>query len=169
MAGLAEAVQNAVGQPASVRIGMVDSINPTVISAQGAPFEEVGFVDGYVPVAGDTVALLGQSSGSGSDPASWLALGKIQSSPTPVQLQAGEEIFNFVGVSSFFVDVVFDVPFDAPPSVSGNINTNSGTANLWFVRCCLVTAVGFRLLVSAGAINTWVNVPVQWQAQAMTQ
>lgn len=77
--GLAEAVQGAVGQPASVRIGIVDSTDPLVISAQGAPFNDVGLLDGYVPQVGDAVALLGQSSGVGSDPASWLALGALRS------------------------------------------------------------------------------------------
>jgi hypothetical protein len=169
MGGLAEAVQGAVGQPASVRIGTVDSIDPTVISAQGTPFEDVGFLDGYVPEVGDTVALLGQSSGSGSDPASWLTLGKVQAESAPIRFQAGEELFTFVGVASAFIDVTFAIPFESPPSVAGNIATTAGVANQWFVRCATVTTTGFRLLVSSAAINTWTNVPVQWQAQLMTQ
>ncbi len=77
MAGLAEAIQGAVGQPASMRIGVVDSTSPLVISAQGVPFNDVGLLTSYAPQVGDVVALLGQSSGAGSDPASWLALGSI--------------------------------------------------------------------------------------------
>lgn len=169
MAGLAEAVQGAVGQPASVRIGVVDSIDPTVVSVQGVVFEEVGFLDGYVPEVGDTVALLGQSTEAGSDPASWLVLGKMQGESTPVQSQAGEVLFTFVGVASSFQDVVFDVPFASAPSVAGNIASAAGVTNLWFVRCANVSTTGFRLLVSASAINTWTNVPVQWQAQVRTQ
>lgn len=80
MAGLAEAVHGAIGQPASVRIGIVESTVPLVISAQGVPFTDVGLLGDYAPQVGDSVALLGQSSGAGSDPASWLALGAISGS-----------------------------------------------------------------------------------------
>jgi hypothetical protein len=91
MAGLAEAMQGAVGQPASVRIGTVDSTSPLVVSAQGVVFDGVGVLGGYVPVAGDAVLLLGQSSGVGSDPASWVVLGAVRSIPSPVArlLQTG--------------------------------------------------------------------------------
>jgi hypothetical protein len=53
-----------------VRIGTVDSTSPLTVSAQGVTFNDVGVLGGYVPVAGDAVLLLGQSSGVGSDPAS---------------------------------------------------------------------------------------------------
>lgn len=77
MASLGEAIQGAVGQPATVRIGRVDSVFPLVISAEGVPFEDVGLLGSYGPALGDTVALLGQSTAVGSDPASWLALGSL--------------------------------------------------------------------------------------------
>lgn len=83
MAGLAEAIQGTVGQPASVRIGVVDSTSPLAISAQGVPFNDVGLLGDYAPAVGDSVALLGQSSGAGSDPASWLALGAVHSTVVP--------------------------------------------------------------------------------------
>lgn len=83
MTGLAEAVQGVVGQPASVRIGSVDAVSPLAISAQGVPFNDVGILGSYAPQVGDSVALLGQSSGVGSDPASWLALGAVTSAITP--------------------------------------------------------------------------------------
>ena len=90
MAGLAEAVQGAVGQPASVSVGTVDSIDPSVISAQGVPFEDVGLLSDYAPQVGDSVVLLGQSSAAGSDPASWLALGSLRPStaPSPIAKRA---------------------------------------------------------------------------------
>lgn len=77
MASLGEAIQGAVGQPASVRIGQVDSVFPLVISAEGVPFEDVGLLGSYGPALGDVVALVGQSTAAGSDPASWLALGPL--------------------------------------------------------------------------------------------
>jgi hypothetical protein len=77
MAGLADAINGVAGQPASMRVGRVDSLNPLVVTAQGVPFEDVGVLGPYIPQLGDQVALIGQSSEAGSDPASWLALGAI--------------------------------------------------------------------------------------------
>lgn len=87
MAGLAEAVQGAVGQPSSVRIGVVDSLDPPVVSVQGVPFHGVGFLRDYNPQVGDSVALLGQSSVVGSDQASWLVLGAVTGTTAAVVAQ----------------------------------------------------------------------------------
>ena len=70
-----EAIVQAVGQPATVRIGVVESLGPLVVNVQGARFTELGVI-GACPVVGDVVALLGQSS-IGSRAASWLVLGTI--------------------------------------------------------------------------------------------
>jgi hypothetical protein len=160
-------IQSTPGAPSSVRIGMVTGVNPVVVSLQGTVLDDVGFLGSYVPAVGDSVVLLGQSSTVSTDPTSWLALGS-SNAVSRAAYQAGEEVFNFGPATSAFIDVVFAQPFPAPPAVSGNINSNSGTASGWFVRCVLVTTVGFRLFVN-GPSNTWVNVPVQWQAQEMTQ
>lgn len=80
MASLAGQVQEAAGAPGSVRIGLVTSTSPLVITAQGVQFRGIGVLASYTPVAGDTVALLGQSPTSGSDPSSWLVLGKVNPS-----------------------------------------------------------------------------------------
>jgi hypothetical protein len=71
-----EAIVNAIGQPATVRIGVVESVGPLVVNVQGASFTELGVI-GTCPSVGDTVALLGQSS-VGSRAASWLVLGVIE-------------------------------------------------------------------------------------------
>jgi hypothetical protein len=155
------------GAPSSVRIGTITGVNPVVVSLQGTVLNDVGFAGSYVPLIGDSVVLLGQSSSVSTDPTSWLAIG----SSHPVSqsaYQAGEELFNFAAQTSAFVDVLFALPYAVPPAVSGNINSNSGTASGWFVRCVLITTVGFRLFVN-GPVNTWTNIAVQWQAQAMTQ
>lgn len=81
MAGIADQTRAAVGAPSSVRIGLVESLAPLVISVQGVPFQTVGTLSSYTPVVGDTVALLGQSPTSGSDPTSWLALGAVVANP----------------------------------------------------------------------------------------
>jgi hypothetical protein len=60
-------------------------LNPLVITVQGVPFQTVGTLQSYIPQVGDSVALLGQSPTSGSDPTSWLALGKVTS--------GGQQIF----------------------------------------------------------------------------
>jgi hypothetical protein len=81
---LAGEVKAAVGQPSSVRIGVVTQLNPLIVSVQGVDFENVGLAAG-APAVGDNVALLGQSPVSGSDPTSWLALGRLQTAETASQ------------------------------------------------------------------------------------
>lgn len=81
--GLADEVAKDRGQPATVRIGVVLSVAPLIVTAQGTPFREVGVLDGYTPVVGQTVALLGQSSVS-SDGSSWLVLGDLVTSSSGV-------------------------------------------------------------------------------------
>lgn len=166
MTGLAEAVQNAVGQPSTVRIGIVESLNPTVISAQGVPFEDVGFIDGYVPVLGDTVPLLGQCSDAGSDPASWLALGRVQSASTPVQFQAGIVNVTVTAAASATLVVSFPVPFVTTPAIAVNINSGSGATSQWHSRAINAVPNGFTIFLF-GPASTF-TVPVMWQAQAVT-
>lgn len=86
MVGLAEAVQGVAGQPSSVRVGTVTSISPIEISANGTVFEDVGIANWYTPRLGDSVILLGQSSGTGTDPASWLAIGAASADGGPQTL-----------------------------------------------------------------------------------
>lgn len=161
-------IQSTPGAPSSVRIGTVTGVNPVVVSLQGTVLDDVGFLGSYVPAVGDPVVLLGQSSTVSTDPTSWLALGS-SNAVSPAAYQAGEETISFVALASFSTPIVFAQPFAAPPAVVANINASSGTANLWFTRCHSVTTVGFTLLVSAAAANTWTNILVQWQAQEMTQ
>lgn len=79
MSDLAAAIQSIPGQPASVRVGIVESTGPLVVTVQGAVFEAqaLGVLSSYSPAAGDVVALLGQSTSSGSDPTSWVVLGRL--------------------------------------------------------------------------------------------
>jgi len=169
MAGLAEAVQNAVGQPSSVRIGMVDSIAPLVVSAQGVPFENVGVIDGYAPLVGDPVALLGQCSEAGSDPASWLLLGKVVPSEGVLQdaLQAGTSNIAVTAATSGTLAIAFARPYSTAPSVSANINSGAGATASWQSRAINVSTTGFTLFIF-GPSSTF-TVPVQWQAQPRTQ
>ncbi len=129
MAGLAEAIQGAVGQPASVRVGTVDSSSPLVISAQGVQFDDVGILGNYAPQTGETVALLGQCSEAGSDPASWLALGSVRPATTPAgelasNVQDGMVAFTNTG----YLPGIFlcSTAFVAPPSGSGMVTWRAG-------------------------------------------
>src|SRR5687767_7965728 len=72
--GLPDRIRSAVGQPATVRIGVIASVFPLTVNVQGAIFTDVGIGGSYFPTVGDTVALLGQSPQSGSDATSWLIL-----------------------------------------------------------------------------------------------
>jgi len=118
MPGLGEAVAQAVGQPASIRVGTVDSVSPLTVSAQGVPFEDVGVLAPFTPVVGETVVLIGQSSQAGSDPASWLCLGAPQTvdalaKTIQVGLVTGYSIFN----TAYAVTAnVLGTAFIAPPS-----------------------------------------------------
>lgn len=77
VATVPEQTKAAIGAPSSVRVGKVDSLAPLVVSVQGVPFQTVGTLQSYAPQVGDSVALLGQSPTSGSDPTTWLALGGL--------------------------------------------------------------------------------------------
>lgn len=116
MTTLADVIQGAAGQPASVRIGVVESIDPLVISAQGAPFDNIGLLNSYGPALGDTVALLGQSSDSGSDPASWLALGAVTGAT------AGRGLSQILTVAATALLSLTGVTTDVPGAVL-NFNT----------------------------------------------
>lgn len=132
------------------------------VEVQGVRIQ-AGFLGGVPFDAGQSLALVRQDK-------TWLVLGVVYPGSTQaVHYQAGTETINFAGVSSFSTPVVFARPFASVPAVVANINSPSGTANLWFTRCHSVTVNGFTLLVSAGAINTWTNITVQWQAQIQTQ
>lgn len=109
--GLAEAMQGAVGQPASVRVGLIDSVNPLVISAEGVPFEDVGVLGGFVGNVGDPVILLGQCSASGSDPASWVALGSLAAGGLLRNIACVVQRNAALPVATGFGDTF--VPFDA--------------------------------------------------------
>lgn len=168
---LTQQIAAAPGQPSSVRIGVVDSTLPTIIKVQGVAFNDVGFLNSYAnPQPGDVVALLGQSSQAGTDPTSWLCLGRVQDQPSPQLIQAGQELVSFVTLTSTFVDVVFAQPFLDVPAVTCTIGSNAGVTSGWFVRSGLTTNTGFRLsLNTGGAAVTWTDVPVFWHAIERTQ
>jgi hypothetical protein len=168
--GLPTQIRSAVGQPATVRIGVVVTVSPLTVNVQTAVFTDVGVLGSYLPTVGDTVALLGQSPQSGSDPTSWLAMGNVQALPTPVvvEQQAGQNLISFSAQTSFTVAVVFAVPFSAMPSVHANIDNGTASAASWQSRAISVSTTGFTLFVY-GPSSTWVNVIVQWSALLQTQ
>lgn len=167
MAELVTSLSQIPGQPSSVRIGLITSVNPTVVTVQGATFTDVGFLGSYTPIAGDTVALLGQCPASGSDPTSWLVLGSV-SQGSGGSFQAGQVVMSFGPATSNLVAVSFQTPYLVVPSVATNIASGAGATGGWISRAINVTAFGFDLFVS-GVLATWVAVPVQWQAQEQTQ
>lgn len=170
MASISQQIAAAPGQPSSVRIGIVTETNPAVITVQGQEFTDVGFLDSYTPTFGDVVALLGQSSQAGSDPASWLCLGEVVSEPSTMRIQAGEVSFTFVTQTSSFIDVVFDTPFINIPAITCTIANNAGVSNGWIVRAGMPSPTGFRVSVSTqGVAVSWTGIPVHWHAIEMTQ
>lgn len=169
MSSLAQQIAAAPGQPATVRIGRIASVNPVTVSVQGVAFDDVGYVQGHTYALGDTVALIGQSNASGSDPASWLAL--PTSGGSPMGYQAGQTTITFVTQTSFTQAVVFPQPYPAGQNLSVHTNINSGvgaTAN-WQSRAINISNTGFTIFVfTAGVASSWTNVGVVWSAFPQT-
>lgn len=79
---LSGAINDAAGQPATVRVGTVVGTSPLRVSVQGTVFEgdALGLI-GSAPSLGATVLLLGQSvRGARSSGSSWVILGTLQPS-----------------------------------------------------------------------------------------
>lgn len=79
---LAEQIQGITGVPASVRVGTVTSASPVSVQVQSTTLNAatLGVLGSYDPAVGDVVALLGQSTQAGTDPATWLVLGEMVAS-----------------------------------------------------------------------------------------
>lgn len=77
----ADTISKDRGQPATVRIGVVVTVNPLTVRVQNTVLTNVGSLGGANLVVGDTVALLGQSAVS-ADGSSWLALGSVGAAST---------------------------------------------------------------------------------------
>lgn len=76
---LPEAINNAAGQPATIRVGVVIQASPLQVELQGTILQgdNLGRV-GTAPALGDFVLLLGQSvRGARTSGSSWVVLGKI--------------------------------------------------------------------------------------------
>lgn len=97
------------GQPATVRIGTVVSLNPLLVSIQGTLYADVGVLDSYIPAVGHVVAALGQSAVS-ADGSSWLVLGHVLGNDaaalTAVTLATAVDTVNAVTASAVYVAVV---------------------------------------------------------------
>lgn len=120
-ASLPAQVRQAVGQPASVRIGTVTSLSPLTVSVQGQDLspESVGVAANINPLVGSTVVLLGQSKASGSDPSSWLIVGLAASSSVAPMAQFDDQDADIAGfVATVYVagSPICGVVFTAPPS-----------------------------------------------------
>lgn len=126
---LADQISKDRGQPATVRIGVVTSTLPLIVSVQGTPFEDVGVLDGYIPIVGHVVALLGQSAVS-ADGSSWLALGHLVAGTSgvlaAVTVASGVDTTNVITTSATYVPLsgLFNVgtAFTAP--ASGRVMVN---------------------------------------------
>lgn len=76
---LAGAIFDAAGQPATVRVGVVEATGPLQVNVQGTIIagESLGRI-GPLPAVGDRVLLLGQSvKGASSSASSWVILGTL--------------------------------------------------------------------------------------------
>lgn len=162
---LVKKISQVAGAPASVRIGVIETVNPVTVRVQETVFDDVGVVDGYFPAVGDVVSLLGQSSSAGTDPTSWLVLGSASPGSTGLAtgIQAGQVSLSFGPATSFTQLVTFATPYATAPNVMTNIASGAGSTAGWGSRAITVNATDFTLFVF-GASSTWVGIPVQWNA-----
>jgi len=97
------------GRPAITRVGTVVSVGPLQVEVQGTVFDEVGVLNGYTPLVGDTVILLGQSAVTARG-ASWIALGRpgTDSTPAPlvIELTSGTELNEVPNAVKYWVECI---------------------------------------------------------------
>lgn len=131
------------GQPATIRVGKVETVSPLTVSIQGTVLADVGIVGvPSLPAAGQPVLVVGQSAEPSSDAASWAVLGAV----TPAAVASGVLGFEQPTGIGGFTNTVFQtgvpscgVNFVAPPS--GQVRVD------WHARFQSNT-VGTRALVS---------------------
>lgn len=70
-------IQKDRGQPALVRIGVIGADSLVYLQNTALEADTVGILGSYMPVEGDTVAVVGQSA-IGTAASSWLILGRIE-------------------------------------------------------------------------------------------
>lgn len=79
-------IQTAIGAPGNMRIGEIAEVDGDQVSVilENTVLDSsaVGFLDGYVPVSGDVVAISGQSAHPAARSASWLVHGRIVGAPS---------------------------------------------------------------------------------------
>lgn len=159
-------IVKASGQPSSVRVGTVVSLNPLQVQVQDTVFSDLGILGSYFPVVGDPAVLLGQSNEAGTDPTSWLVLGSPSQDLNGIQ--SGQVTLSFGPATSATQLITFAHPFNGAPNVFTNIASGAGATAGWISRGITVNAADFTLFVS-GASATWVSVPVQWMAVPRNQ
>lgn len=101
-------IQTAIGAPGNMRIGVITGTDPAQVTIESTVLNPaaVGFLDGYVPVLGDVVAVSGQSAQPSARSASWLVHGRIVSSPPAAFLPYTDRI----SVNTPVSEVTFTVP-----------------------------------------------------------
>lgn len=147
------------GQPSTVRIGVVQQVSPLLINIQGTPFTEVGLISGYVPVVGDTVAVLGQSAVS-ADGSSWLVLGRITAAPDPAisvtAIDNGPPVVtsSLTSVFSGGGGAVLGVVFVAPRSGRVLIGWNVEISQVGAGFAVATPQVATGTVIAAGTVHT---------------
>lgn len=123
VANLSEAVQSVAGVPSSVRIGTVQEMAPPVIDLQGQTIEgdQLGVLAGaMIPAVGQPVVLLGQASSTGTDPASWVALGGITRGSQYATTRRSVVATTLATGSTSYVDLATTCGIDFIGPASGN-------------------------------------------------
>lgn len=157
------AITNANAPDNRMRIGVVSSLNPLMVNVQGTDFP-VGRAASFSPVLDETVAIMRQDG-------TWMIMDQTRSPDDPtLKYQAGVVTMSVTAAFNATLPVLFNVPYAVAPAVATNINSGSGSVFGWVSRAIGVSTTGFTMFIfhPTSVPNTF-SVPVQWQAQEMTQ
>ncbi|TDD98891.1 H-type lectin domain-containing protein [Jiangella asiatica] len=89
---------------------------------------------------------------------------------SPPDAAAGIATVSFTSQTTHTQNVSFGRTFDAPPAVTTEIVSGSGATAQHHSRAISVTTTGFTLFIfnSTGSTTSWSNIPVSWQAMAVS-
>lgn len=141
MEELAATIVDSAGQPATVRVGTVTSVNPLGISLGGAPMnmEAVGVIGSGFAIGGPAL-LLGQSvKGGSSSGSSWVALGAPADSGASDILRRG--LTQLVELSAS-APVSIVAASTAVPGCSATVTTRASNAVFEAIVFCDLTVSG---------------------------
>lgn len=161
-------IQTAIGAPGNMRIGVITGVEPAQVTLESTVLnaDVVGFLDGYVPVLGDVVAVSGQSAQPSARSASWLVHGKIVSTPPAAFLPYTDRFTAEAAVSEAFfavpatlrsLSVIWSARSDvAVMSTAIRVRINSDASASYHTEIIQAVGAGAAAGFATAADTSWV-------------